>query len=67
MPKKPRRYLGDDMTAAEVEALVAEQMKCLPEWWKLDVRSQRTRAERDAQETRRRKSAAEVAADNSAG
>lgn len=32
--KKPFRNPGDpDPTAEQVEAIVAEQMRCLPDWW----------------------------------
>ncbi len=37
---RPRR----DPTAAELEACIAEQMKCLPKWWAAEAESMRKRA-----------------------
>jgi len=36
-----RQRPGDDMTDAELDALIAEQMKRLPSWWWAHVELQR--------------------------
>lgn len=35
-PSRNPRRSDREPTAAEVEAMVAEQLKCLPDWWPAD-------------------------------
>lgn len=40
---RPKNRTANDPepTMAELDAMIAEQMQCLPKWWRKDVRRQR--------------------------